>query len=576
METVIETHWGRNRLVALLLLLVITAAGAAAIVDVARTRARSDAWMDDQAELTESVVNEVVMDVLGDLEALAAFVEESRPDPASFDRFVVSIGATTSAVGVAYIALVPAAEIDEYIESQQELRGDFYQLSRIESDGSLAPLDRTGRTVFYPLELFSVGDMIRPYIDSDAPRDQIALGVDAGYDPAIRAGVARALIAGGPSLSDFIEVSLDMVTLSRMVIAAVPVHDEAGKTIGMVGAPLLEPLLLQNLDNRALEDVEWEVFPRYGRPLRVDAADARIYPIDVFGARWSLAVAPTAAARAKLAGLPPWVAAIASGTLVALAALVLWLYIDRRTGFKRAARLQQMADDKDRFLASVSHELRTPLTVVSGVASELKDRLESFPAEERADLMAMLVEQTDELNAIVEDLLIAARSDIGKVVVHYGRVDLAEEAARAIDSAGTEVIVHGVAEPAWADSQRVRQILRNLLSNANRYGGPTVKAELRAGPAWVEVVVADDGEGVSAEDREAMFESYRSVHDHDRSVRSIGLGLYISRNLAMAMGGSLDYEHDGAWSRFRLRLRRAEPVPGPSPVARRPTADTAA
>jgi signal transduction histidine kinase len=51
-----------------------------------------------------------------------------------------------------------------------------------------------------------------------------------------------------------------------------------------------------------------------------------------------------------------------------------------------------------------------------------------------------------------------------------------------------------------------------------------------------------------------MFESYQSAHDHDRSVRSIGLGLYISRSLAEAMGGSLVYEHDGNWSRFRLRL----------------------
>ena len=91
-------------------------------------------------------------------------------------------------------------------------------------------------------------------------------------------------------------------------------------------------------------------------------------------------------------------------------------------------------------------------------------------------------------------------------------------------------------------------------------------------------MVADNGDGVPRAKREAIFESYESAHEPVTAVRSVGLGLYISRNLARAMGGDLEYVYDGTWSRFRLRLRtvngwhleqalRDEAKPAPEPEA---------
>jgi signal transduction histidine kinase len=110
---------------------------------------------------------------------------------------------------------------------------------------------------------------------------------------------------------------------------------------------------------------------------------------------------------------------------------------------------------------------------------------------------------------------------------------------------------------ACADSARVRQILRNLLTNAKRYGGPEVRIDFAEGIGWTEVVVADNGDGVPRHKQEAIFQSYESAHRPTDEVSSVGLGLYISRNLAQAMGGNLEYVYDGTWSHFRLRLPSA-------------------
>ena len=208
----------------------------------------------------------------------------------------------------------------------------------------------------------------------------------------------------------------------------------------------------------------------------------------------------------------------------------------------------------------LEEEVAGRASVVSGLAYELNDEPDSFSAEERDGLMSMLVEQTDELSGIVEDLLIAARSDIAKVPIHYETVDLGSEAARAMETSGVHGTTRGQPGVAYADPQRVRQILRNLLTNAKRYGGPKVRIDFAEGAGWTEIVVADNGEGVPRERREAIFESYESAHSPSTEVRSVGLGLYISRNLARAMGGDLEYVYDGTWSHFRLRLP-SSPVP---------------
>ena len=130
--------------------------------------------------------------------------------------------------------------------------------------------------------------------------------------------------------------------------------------------------------------------------------------------------------------------------------------------------------------------------------------------------MGMLVDESDELSGIVEDLLIAARSDIAKVAIHYVDVDLGEMATQTLEMSGVEATLRGVPGHANADPQRVRQILRNLLTNAGRYGGSQIRIDFAEGVGWTEISVADNGDGVPAEKRETIFQSYESAHTHLR------------------------------------------------------------
>jgi signal transduction histidine kinase len=538
-----------------LVLLVVATFVIASTLKLADSRSEIAAWTDQEAELVEEDVTEAIDGVLSDLESIAAFIEGGNPTPSSFLRFVQQIDGTAHAVGVGYTPVVAAGNIDAFI-SQRRLLNAEYEIFGLTPDGKPEPIDRTGRTAYYPIEFFAVGELISPL----APEEDFAFGrgMDAGYNSSWRAEAARAANADGPALSRFISINSDVVSLDRVFLASVPVRGDDGSTIGLVQALMLEQLLLPEVQGHALDGVEWEVIPDVASPTRLDPELAKVYPLEVpGGGTWSLAIAPTDETLAELRGLPWWVTGFIAATVAFFAALALWLFVDRRAEYRRVALFEQQAKDKDRFLASVSHELRTPLTVVSGLISELHDDPGGFSEDERAGLMDMLVEQTDELSGIVEDLLVAARDDIGMVTIHHSNVALGEEAARTMKASGIEATTRGIPGHAFADPQRVRQILRNLLTNAKRYGGPKVRIDFAEGVGWTEVGVADNGAGVPHDKQEAIFQSYESAHALTSEVRSVGLGLYISRTLARAMGGELEYLYDGTWSHFRLRLPSA-------------------
>jgi signal transduction histidine kinase len=137
-----------------------------------------------------------------------------------------------------------------------------------------------------------------------------------------------------------------------------------------------------------------------------------------------------------------------------------------------------------------------------------------------------------ELAHHVESVLAGHREEPGKVItssLHPGIVD--------------------------ADPIRVRQILRNLITNAIRYGGPNVHVAMTSTTGAHVVEVIDDGPGIPAEDHERIFEAYERAHATAGTPGSVGLGLTVSRTLAQLMGGSLTYHFDGR-SRFRLELSR--------------------
>jgi signal transduction histidine kinase len=217
------------------------------------------------------------------------------------------------------------------------------------------------------------------------------------------------------------------------------------------------------------------------------------------------------------------------------------------------AETKQLLSDKDRFVASVSHELRTPLTAVVGLAHTLADDQTPISESERTEFIRMVVEQSEDVAAIVDDLLVAARADSGHLALVVGEVDLCAELASVVpENVPIETDLESLV--AVGDPIRVRQILRNLVSNAIRYGGSHKRVRLSRRGVLGIVQVQDTGDPIPAHQVETIFTAYGRAHDRPGRTDSVGLGLTVSRQLARMMGGDVAYSHDGRWAAFEFSL----------------------
>lgn len=224
-------------------------------------------------------------------------------------------------------------------------------------------------------------------------------------------------------------------------------------------------------------------------------------------------------------------------------------------------RLEEMVESKDRFIASISHELRTPLTAVVGLSQELDRNMSLFSSEDTVEFIHMISDQATELSHIIEDLLVAARADIGTLAVRPERLDVMATVealtSPSLAFAGSNPLpIIGDAPDAFADGVRFRQVLRNLLTNARRYGGDHVHVEAGTRGALVTVTVVDDGGGVPDDRIEAIFEPYERAHAEPTQPGSVGLGLSVARQLTRMMGGDLSYARVDETTRFEMSVPR--------------------
>lgn len=219
--------------------------------------------------------------------------------------------------------------------------------------------------------------------------------------------------------------------------------------------------------------------------------------------------------------------------------------------------LERSLKSKDELIATVSHELRTPLTTVVGLSSELSSSYEQFDRDEAQELLSMISDQSLEVATIVEDLLVAARAESGSLKVSMEPVDLHLEVKTTLRGLEVEEEVdcqtEGVVATVNADAGRVRQILRNLVVNAKRYGTSPIRVVVRNQGDMVAVEVRDHGEPIPSAEREAIFDRYYRARQTPGVTASVGLGLTVSRELARIMGGDVTYDHDGE-SVFTLTL----------------------
>lgn len=222
-----------------------------------------------------------------------------------------------------------------------------------------------------------------------------------------------------------------------------------------------------------------------------------------------------------------------------------------------AADLDRLEAARREFIAKVSHDLRTPLTAIKGFVVNLQD---TAPDEMQAAL-ATMDEQTDRLIRLVNDLLTLSRLQRGELRLRRTTADLgaialsaaslAEERARRLGVTLVQDLPQDL-PPVSADADRLQQVVVNLLDNALKFtpAGGQVQLHLAVGDGVLELLVLDDGRGLTPEDAERAFEPYYSGPGG-----GAGLGLTIAREIVVAHQGQIwlhPRPEGGAEAGFRL------------------------
>lgn len=230
---------------------------------------------------------------------------------------------------------------------------------------------------------------------------------------------------------------------------------------------------------------------------------------------------------------------------------------------------QRVSLAREEFIASASHELRTPLTSITGLAMLLEEDPVIRENENSLELLELIVSESLDLARMVDDLLTSARLDVGALSYSFEDVEMASELRELMDSmqrVGMEVDLD--VEPAHvrADRVRLRQVIRNLLSNASRYGGAEIEVTGRKEGKTYVCEVSDNGDGVPEEVAGRLFQKFAHKGLDTASPGSVGLGLSIVQALTQGMGGSVRYERSAGKTSFIVRLPLASWSPSEGPT----------
>jgi PAS domain S-box-containing protein len=235
--------------------------------------------------------------------------------------------------------------------------------------------------------------------------------------------------------------------------------------------------------------------------------------------------------------------------------------------FRDVTREHRLEEEKSDFVATISHELRTPMAAVYGAAETLRGREAELTEEQKRTLVEMIATQAERLSEITEEVLLATHLDRGTLRIDEEPVDVAELARSTIatirgnlpPSIELELEIAADAGIASGSSDRIQQVLMNLVDNAVKYGAGPIRVRVEPHDGTVRIFVADSGPGIPAAEQERIFEKfYRSGPPLTRATGGTGLGLFISRELIRRMGGSLKVDSEpGEGATFVVELPRA-------------------
>jgi len=238
---------------------------------------------------------------------------------------------------------------------------------------------------------------------------------------------------------------------------------------------------------------------------------------------------------------------------------------DLATSVMSEIELRTVDRQREEFLSLLAHELRNPIAAIDALAAGL-GRLGSTP-DQREALLA-LRRQGHTLRRLAEDLLAIGRLEAGSLELHCVASDLgrivSDIVARCPEPARLRVDLPATPVIAEADPLRAGQMIDNLVRNALSYSAPAtpVHVAVRRDAGSARVLVRDHGVGLHPEELAALFRKYGRVrNERTASVEGVGLGLYLTRLLAEAHGGTISAESEGPGlgSTFAISLPIARP-----------------
>ena len=229
--------------------------------------------------------------------------------------------------------------------------------------------------------------------------------------------------------------------------------------------------------------------------------------------------------------------------------------------YQDITQLREGEQLKDDFLSLISHEFRTPLTAIHGGAHLLAQQGEMLDADTRQELLHDIVTESGRLDRMLANMLSLAETMAGRLSPTTEPVLLTPLVQRVSAEVGArtpnidlDAAVPEDLPPAEGDPELLEQILRNLYENAIKYSpsGGTIRTTASATDAMIRIDVSDQGSGIAAEHVPQLFQRFRRP-GADPTVRGMGLGLYLSRLLVAAQGGTI--------RRTPLALARDQPSP---------------
>jgi two-component system phosphate regulon sensor histidine kinase PhoR len=242
--------------------------------------------------------------------------------------------------------------------------------------------------------------------------------------------------------------------------------------------------------------------------------------------------------------------------------------------FHDRTRLKQLENTRQEFVANVSHELRTPLSLIKGFVETLQDGAKNDPVL-ASRFLQTIEKHTDRLTYLIEDLLTISRLESGQTVMNLQAVELTAVIQRVVEDLQSRAMEKSVTVEncipdglrAKADSDRLEQVLYNLVDNAINYGRSRGRVSIGAKPladGRVEVWVRDDGPGIPPEARGRVFERfYRVDRARSREKGGTGLGLSIVKHIVQAHGGEVWLQSElGVGTTFFFTLAQDEEKAG--------------